>query len=166
MISYLVAKTCYGERNTVSVYIGLKLHVSLRTKTVIQRFSSLGLSISYDSCISICSNISLNMLKKYGIEGVFLASRLTLETFTITAKDNIDLNAISTKVKKHFHGISMTTMQFPSKENQAVKQNVIYDLSLLDNSQKLSLPEDYEIISEPPYRRNMPLSLPVCTTNN
>ena len=105
------------------------------------------------------------MLKKYGIEGVFLASRLTLETFTITAKDNIDLNAISTKVKKHFHGISMTTMQFPPTENQAVKKNVIDDLSLLDNSQKLSLPEDYEIISDPPYRKNKPLSLPVCTTN-
>ena len=59
----------------------------------------------------------------------------------------------------------MTTMQFPPTENQAVKKNVIDDLSLLDNSQKLSLPEDYEIISDPPYRKNKPLSLPVCTTN-
>ena len=56
-------------------------------------------------------------------------------------------------------------MQFPSKENQGVKQNVIYDLSLLDNIKKLALPEDYEIISEPPYRKNTLLSLPVCTVN-
>ena len=104
-------------------------------------------------------------MKKHDLKGVFVASHLTLETFTIIAKDNIDLNAISTKVKKHFHGTSMTTMQFPSKENQDVKENVIYNLSLLDNSIKLALPEDYEIISELPYRKNTPLSLPVCTIN-
>ena len=85
---------------------------------------------------------------------------------TIIRKDNIDLNAIATKVKKHFHGISVTTMQFPLKQNQGVKKNVIYDLSLLDDSKKLALPEDYKIISEPPYRKNTPLSLPVLTINN
>ena len=159
-------RTHVKERETpVMVYVGLKLYASLRTKTVIQRFFSLGLSILYDRCLSICNNISLNMLKKYDLEGVFVASHLTLETFTIIAKDNIDLNAISTKIKKRFHGISMAIMQFPSKENQGVKQNVIYDLSLLDNSKKLALPEDYEIISEPLYRKNTPLSLPVCTIN-
>ena len=46
-------------------------------------------------------------------------------------------NAISTKVKKHFHGISMITMQFPSKENQGVKQ-IVHDLSLFDKNQKKS----------------------------
>ena len=56
------------------------------------------------------------MLKKYDLEGVLVASHLTLETFTIIARDYIDLNPTSTKVKKHFHGVSMTTMQFPSKE--------------------------------------------------
>ena len=56
-------------------------------------------------------------------------------------------------MKKHFHGISIKTIQFPSKEN------VIYDLSRLNNSKKLALPEDYEIISKPPYRKNTPLSL-------
>ena len=142
------------ERETpVPVYVGLKLYASLHRKTVIQCFFSLGLSISYDRCLSICNNISLNMLKKCNLEDVFVASHLTLETFTIIAKDNIDLNAISTKVKKHFHGISMTTMQFPSNENQGVKQNVVYDLSLPDNNKKLALPEDYEIISEPPYQK-------------
>ena len=111
----------------------MKLYVSLRTKTVVQRFSSLRLSISLDRCLSICNNISLNMLKKYDLEGAFAASQLTFKTFTIAAKDNIDLNAISTNVKKHFHGISIKTMQLPSNENQSVKQNVTYDLSLLDN---------------------------------
>ena len=38
-------------------------------------------------------------------------------------------------------------MQFLMKENQGVKQNIIYNLSLLDNSEKLALPEDYDIIN-------------------
>ena len=96
------------ERETpVPVYVGLKLYASLRTKTVIQRFFSFGLSLSYDRRLPICNNISLNMLKKYDLEGAFVA---TLETSTIIAKNNVDLNAISSKVKKHFNGISMTTM--------------------------------------------------------
>ena len=44
----------------------------------------------------------------------------------------MDLNTTSTKLKRHVHGISMTTMQFPSKENQGMKQNLKYDLSLLE----------------------------------
>ena len=149
------------ERETpVPVYVGLKLYAFLSTKTVIQRFFSLGLSILYDRCLSICNDIGLNMLKKYDLEGMFVGSHVTLEIFIIIANDNIELNARSTTVNKHFHRISKTTMQFPSKENQGVKQNVIY-VSLLDNSKKLALPEDYDIISEPPYRKNTPLSLPV-----
>ena len=101
--------------------------------------------------------MSLNLqqyLKKCDLEAVFVVTHLTVETFTIIAKDNIGLNAISTKVKKRFHGISMTTMQVPSKKSQGVKHNVIYNLRLLDNSKKLA---------DPPYIKNTPLSLPVCT---
>ena len=62
------------ERATpVPVYVALKLYASLLTKTVIQCFFYLGFSLSYDRCLSICNNISLNMLKKYDLEGVFVA---------------------------------------------------------------------------------------------
>ena len=77
----------------------------------------------------------------------------------------MDFNAISIKLKRHVHGTSLTTMQFSSKEDQGMKQNVKYDLSLFENIKKLALPVDYEIISERPYRKNTPLSLPVCTIN-
>ena len=58
-------------------------------KTVIQRCFSLGLSLSYDRFLSICNNISLNMSEKYDFKGAFVARHLTLEAFTIIAKDNI-----------------------------------------------------------------------------
>ena len=110
--------------------------------------------------------MSLNLQqyqKKCDLEAVFVVTHLSVETFTIITKDNIGLNTISTKVKKRFHGISMKTMQVPSKENQGVKQNVIYSLRLLDNNKKLAVLEDHEIIRDPPCIKNTPLSLPVCT---
>ena len=32
--------------------------------------------------------------------------------FTIIAKDNIDVSSESTKAEQHYHGISLTIMQF------------------------------------------------------
>ena len=121
------------ERETrIPIYIGLTLYAALRTKTVIQRLFSFALFIYYDGCISICTNIGLNLLRKYPLDGVFFFSNLSLGIFTVVAKDNIDLNARSTKVKQHFHGISMTTMQFPSKDCPGIKQQLLYHLSLID----------------------------------
>ena len=116
------------ERETPApIYVGLKLYATVCCKTVIQRLHSLGISISYDRILYICNNISLNMLKKYEKDGVFVSGNLTRGTFTVIAKDNIDLNARSTKVKHHFHGISMTAMQFPSTERPGFEQQVLYD---------------------------------------
>ena len=50
--------------------------------------------------------MDISLLEKYNQNKVFIASTLKLKLFTI-----IDLNTSSTKVKQHFHGISMTTMQ-------------------------------------------------------
>ena len=56
------------------------------------------------------------MIKKFDNDRVFTRnSRKNL--FTIIAKDNIDVNSKSTKVRQHYHRISMTIMQFLSKEN-------------------------------------------------
>ena len=38
------------ETPITHIYVGLKLYAALRTKTVIQRLFSFGLSISYDRC--------------------------------------------------------------------------------------------------------------------
>ena len=42
---------------------------------------------------------------------------MRLNLFTIIAKDNVDVNAKATKVKGHYHGISMSIMQFITEEN-------------------------------------------------
>ena len=57
----------------------------------------------------------------------------------------------------------MTTMQFASKDCPGIKQQVLYDLSLVDQRQELTL--DYALIQDPPHTKNTPLFAPVCTTN-
>ena len=110
------------ERKTLAlVYIGLRIYAFFHMKTAIQCFFPLGLSFSYNRCLSICNNVRLKVLKKCDLQGAFIASYLTLKTFTFIAKDNIYLHAISTKVEKHFYRISMKTMQLVLNKNQRVK---------------------------------------------
>ena len=59
-------------------------------------------------------DIGIKVLQKYEIIGCFFPNNVKLNTHTVIAKDNIDLNAQSTIVKSHFHGIlSMSVFQFP-----------------------------------------------------
>ena len=84
------------------------------------------------------------MLQKYEKDGVFVSGNLTRGTFTVIAKDNIDVNARSTKVKHHFHGISMTAMQFPSTKRPGFEQQVLHDINRkIDSTHKLDLRDDY-----------------------
>ena len=77
---------------------------------------------------AICNNVAVSMLEKFDNDGVFTGNfRKTL--FTIVAKDNIDVNSKSTKVDQHYHGISMTIMQYLSNENYNGLQQTLYDLS-------------------------------------
>ena len=144
----------------VPVYVGLKLR-TLRAKTLIQKLFFLGISISYDRCLDICSTIAVSLLEKYDRAGVFVGnSRLNL--FTIVAKDNIDVNAKSTKIALHFHGISMTIMQFSSDNNCGLLQEPLYDLST-KSVRKLKLPDNYSNFKDLPFKTGTPLFSPVST---
>ena len=96
----------------LSLYLGLKLG-TMRAKSVIQKRFLLGICISYDRCLNICNNIVVSMLEKNGNDAVFTKnSRKNL--FTITTKGNTDVNSKSTKVGQHYHGTSLTIIQFLS----------------------------------------------------
>ena len=90
------------------------------------------------------------MLDNYESNGVFISSSLDSDVFTIIAKDNIDLNARSTKIKQHFHGISMTVMQFPQTEIKKNTPEPLYDLST-EPRKKLQLPHDYVNLDKLPF---------------
>ena len=97
------------------------------------------------------------MLKKFDNNGIFTGNSRKI-FFTFIPKDNTDVNSKSTKVGQHYHGISMTIMQFLSNENGL--QQTLYDLSK-ESSQKLELPESYTNFKQLPLKKHSPLFAPV-----
>ena len=146
----------------VPVYIGLNL-MTIRAKTIIQNLHSLGISISYFRCRQILNNIASTLLEKFDENGVFLGNSVSNQ-FTIIAKDNIDVNAKSTKVQSHYHGISFTLMQFLENCDLSQSHEPLYDLSK-ETHRKLQLPECYSSFMELPFKRVGPLFYPVTTHN-
>ena len=56
-------------------------------------------------------------------------------------KDNIDMNARSTFVKSHYHGTSLSVVQFPTIENPGINlENGTQSEQNKKNSKKLSPP--------------------------
>ena len=68
------------------------------------------------------------------------------------------MNSKSTKVGQHYHGISMTTMQYLSNENYNGLQQTLHDLSK-ESSRKLELPESYTNFKQLPFKKFHPYFL-------
>ena len=75
------------------------------------------------------------------------------------------MNSKSTKVGQHYHGISMTIMQFLTNKNYRGLQQTLYDLSK-ESSRKLELPESYTSFKQSPFKKHSPLFAPVSTYTN
>ena len=133
----------------------------MRAKTVIQKLFSLGICISYQRCLRILNNIACTLLDKFDLEKVFVGNS-RLNQFTIIVKDNIDVNAKSTKVEFHYHGISFTLMPFLTELFIGESQEPLYDLSK-QPTRKLQLPESYSNFKELTFKTNAPLFSPVPT---
>ena len=153
------------KETPLAIYITLKLYTITRSKTLIQCFHSLGICISYDRLLDITKDLSERLLYQYARDGVFLPSVLKQDIFTIIAKDNIDINAKSSTASKHFHGTSMSILQFPLTENPTPLPP-----SNLQNQKKVNgLPESYvnvKAISDipvVPFKSRLFMS--VCTVN-
>ena len=76
---------------------------------------------------------------------MFCPSTLKRKVFSIIAKDNIDHNARSTTATKHYHGTSMTVMQFLSEDNRGETQSRIEKIEEESSHSKkvLQIPPSY-----------------------
>ena len=108
-------------------YISLKIYATVRSKTLIDSLFSLGICLPYSRVLEITKDIGIKTLNKYEINDCFVPDNIKNGIFTVVAKDNIDLNARCTIVKSHFHGISMSVLQFPSYFNpgQSQEYNIV-----------------------------------------
>ena len=156
----------------LAIYITLKLYTITRSKTLIQCFHSLGICISYGRLLDITKDLSERLLSQYARDGVLLPSVLKQDIFTIIAKDNIGINAKSSTASKHFHGTSMSILQFPLTENPTPLPPIEIDPSNFQSSKSKKvngLPESYanvKAISDiPVVPFKSPLFMSVCTVN-
>ena len=104
------------------IYNTLKLYGTVRSKSLINHFFHLGIAVSYDRVLELTKEYADNLVKDYNDNQVFCPSTLKRKVFSIIAKDNIVHNARSTTATKHYHGTSMTVMQFLSEDQSRIEK--------------------------------------------
>ena len=92
-------------------------------------------------------------------DGVLVPCVMQKNVFTILAKDR------STDAKSHYHGTSLSGLQYPNQENLgSMLQRTFENLPTV--SKKLeSLPKEYSEVPELPSNHKSDISAPVCTVN-
>ena len=98
----------------VQIYTGLKIYGTVTSNTLIAHMYHLGICISYPRVLEMTKSLSDDLTDQWKQDGVFCPSKLRKFIFTVIAKDDCDLNATSSTASQHYHGKSMSVMQFPS----------------------------------------------------
>ena len=80
-------------------------------KSIIDKVSALGLSISYNRVDEIQSSITDQVCQEYQTKRLVHPFGLADSLFTTAAIDNVDHNASSSISKDHFHGTSISLFQ-------------------------------------------------------
>ena len=103
----------------------------------------------------------------FNLYDAFLPGIFKKGLFTILAKDNIDKNATSTLAKSHYHGTSISILQFPTSSNNGADLPSTESPEILSSSNKLApLPKQYSYVKPIPYKPGQgDLFAPVCTVN-
>ena len=97
------------------LYLGLKVHVVTRSKTLLDTLFHRGLYMSYDRVLQIQSDIANGVCQRYEMEKVVCPPNMRRGLFTIAAVDNIDHNPSSATAKDSFHGTGISLMQHQSQ---------------------------------------------------
>lgn len=94
------------------------LHHEKRAKTLINKFNSLGLCISYKRELEISTALGNRACETFERVGVVVPRNIPKNHFVTMAVDNIDHNMSSTTSKGSFHGTAITVHTHPdSKED-------------------------------------------------
>ena len=103
----------------------------------------------------------------FHLNDAFLPGVLRKGFFTILAKDNIDKNAKSTFGKSHYHGTSISILQFATSSDQGTDLPSVAIPETLSASNRLSpLPKEYSCVKPLPYNPGKSdLFAPVCVVN-
>ena len=105
------------------LYIGLKVLSATRSSELIDILHAHGLCVSYDRILRITQGLGEALLQLFHDDDAVIPGLFWTRLFTVGAKDNIDKNARCTISKSHYHGTSMSLLQFPSSFNDGFERN-------------------------------------------
>lgn len=107
------------------IYLALKVHAETRKRELVDKFYSMGLSISYDRLLGISSDVAQTVCSKYESEGVVCPPKLVKNIFTTGAVDNIDHNPSSSTSSSSFHGTAISMVQHPKIEDDVSLDTIL-----------------------------------------
>jgi hypothetical protein len=110
-------KTCHSASRAppLPLYVGLSVHSSTRSKTLIEKLYSLGVSVSYDRVMEIEDALATSLCERFSEEGCVSPACLRKGLFSMAALNNIDHNPSSTTSVSSFHGTGISIFQFPTE---------------------------------------------------
>ena len=107
------------------LYVSLKVFSATKRSEIIDIHHAHGLCVSYDRILRITQGLGEALLQLFHDDDAVIPGLLRTGLFTVGAKDNIDKNAERSYhyLKSHFHGRSMSLLQFPSSFNDEFERN-------------------------------------------
>ena len=94
------------------LYVGLSIHSSTRSKTLIEKMYQMGISVSYDR---IMDWLVTSLCTRFKEDGCVSPACLRKGIFSVVALDNIDHNTRSATSVSSFHGTGISIFQFPTE---------------------------------------------------
>ena len=137
----LTAKERHIIEMLIPLYIGMKIHTTTRSKTLIEKFPKLGLSVSYDRVLQVDRILQQNQCMQFENDGMVCPFSFRKGILTVGAIDNIDHNPSSTTSKGSLHGTAITVTQLPTEDNQGLERPIEFDSKL--TSTNVTLPASY-----------------------
>ena len=111
----------------------LNIYMTNRSRKLLDHFFHLGICVSYDRVLEITKNIYENLRLPYFSHNRWFPDILKKGLFTVLMKDNIDVNARSNIVSSHYHGASISVIQYVTENSTGL------DFLETDISQAVSL---------------------------
>lgn len=114
------------KRDTpLAIYVGLVLQsetCNKKKKKLVDKFSKLGLSISYDRVMQISADLG-NSIHAQFEEGAVCAPKLEKFLFTTANVDTINHSPSAHTVKDSFHGTAVSLSQHPGTDADGITRD-------------------------------------------
>ena len=125
------------------IYLGHSIHAQTRKRELVDDFFKLGLSVSYDTVLSISTDIGNTICRKFPEENLVCPAKLGKGIFTTSAVYNIDHNPSSNTARQPFHGTGISLFWNMSQEYPGLEkaQISLEHASKLDTKKVCELPD-------------------------